>query len=79
MSIPTIIDSELFELLARVDYEDNYYAPLSKETPEYQLLSKLENLRFVRYCPYPEEFWVILPSGKDLLKDHIDASLKRLC
>jgi hypothetical protein len=73
-----MIDSEMFELLARVDYEGNYYGSLSTETPEYQLLRKLENLGFVRYCPYPEEFWVILPSGKDLLKDYIDNSLKRL-
>jgi len=73
-----MMNNDLFELLARVDYEGSYYGPLSKEIPEYQLLRELETLGFVRYCPYPDELWVILPSGKDLLRNYIDASLGRL-
>ena len=62
------LDDELVRLLVDVERADPYYyessSPLSSK---YQQLCSLESLGYIRYCSYPEEFWVILPAGKEFL------------
>jgi len=64
---PNVLDAELVGLLAAVEQEDPYYEPASPKSPKYERLCKLESLGYIRYCPYPEEFWVMLPAGRDFL------------
>lgn len=64
----TQLSPELRNLLIRVAAEHpRYYAPLSPDAHENKLLRELERLNCVHFCPYPEEFWVLLPQGKALL------------
>ena len=62
------LDDELFRLLADVERADSYYYESSSpQSSKYQQLCSLESLGYIRYCSYPEEFWVILPAGKEFL------------
>ncbi len=62
---PELAD-ELIRLLAEVERADTYYCE-SSSAQSYQQLCSLESLGYIRYCSYPEEFWVILPAGKEFL------------
>jgi hypothetical protein len=62
------MDDALIQLLADVERGDPYYCETSSpESSKYQQLCKLESRGYIRYCSYPEEFWVILPRGKEFL------------
>ena len=62
------LDDELFRLLADVERADSfYYESSSPQSSKYQQLCSLESLGYIRYCSYPEEFWVILPRGREFL------------
>ena len=62
------LDDELVRLLADVERGDPYYYELlSPESSKYQQLCDLESRGYIRYCSYPEEFWVILPRGREFL------------
>ena len=62
------LDDELVRVLADVERADPYYYESSSpQSSKYQQLCSLESLGFIRYCPYPEEFWVIRPAGKEFL------------
>jgi hypothetical protein len=62
------LDDELIRLLADVGRADSYYYESSSpQSSQYQQLCSLESLGYIRYCSYPEEFWVILPAGKEFL------------
>jgi hypothetical protein len=61
------LDDELVAQLSAVKREDPYYEPSFPKSRAYELLCKLERLGYIRYCPYPEDFWVILPAGRELL------------
>ena len=62
------LDDELIRLLADVERADPYYYESSSpQSSKYQQLCSLESLGYIRYCSYPEEFWVILLSGKEFL------------
>jgi hypothetical protein len=61
------LNDELVRLLADVERADPYYESSSPQSSKYQQLCSLESLGYIRYCSYPEEFWVILPAGKDFL------------
>ena len=62
------LDPVFIELLAAVGRAHlGYYAPLSAESCTHEQLCHLESLGYIRYCRYPEEFWVILPAGKEFL------------
>jgi hypothetical protein len=62
------LDNALIGLLSAVEREDPcYYEPLSPESSTHEQLCDLESLGYIHYCPYPEEFWVILPTGKEFL------------
>lgn len=63
----TVLDAELVGLLAAVEQEDPYYEPALPKSRKYERLCNLESLGYIRYCPYPEDFWVILPAGRELL------------
>jgi hypothetical protein len=63
---PTI-DDELVDQLLAVEQEDPYYEPSSPKSRKYELLCKLERLGYILYCPYPEDFWVMLPAGRERL------------
>jgi hypothetical protein len=70
---------ELLNLLADVNRDDPYYyGPLSPEAHESMMLRKLESLGYIRYCPYPEEFWVMLPEGRVLLQKAANISSGQL-
>ena len=58
------------ELLAKIEGEGTYYEMLDRQAdPEAPLLDRLKRLGMIRWCPYPEEFYVILPPGLALLHD----------
>ena len=62
------LDDELVRLLADVERGDPYYYESSSpQSSRYQQLCSLESLGYIRYCSYPEEFWVILPRGREFL------------
>jgi len=63
----TVLDDELVGLLAAVEREEPYYEPSLPQSLRYIGLCRLESLGYVRYCPYPEDFWVILPAGREVL------------
>ena len=61
-------DDELVQLLGDVERGDPYYCEsLSAESSKYQKLCELEARGYIRYCAYPEEFWVILPRALEFL------------
>lgn len=63
-----LADEELVRLLADVEREEPYYCEsLSPESSKYQKLCELEARGYIRYCVYPEEFWIILPRGREFL------------
>src|SRR5207245_4658962 len=62
------LDDEHIRLLADVERAyPYYYESSSPQSSKYQQLCSLESLGYIRYCSYPEEFWVILPAGKEFL------------
>ena len=62
------LDDELIRLLADIERADPYYyGSSSPQSSKYQQLCSLESLGYIRYCSYPEEFWVIVPAGKEFL------------
>jgi hypothetical protein len=62
------LDDDLVRLLADVERGDPYYYESSSpQSSKYQQLCSLESLGYIRYCSYPEEFWVILPAGTEFL------------
>ena len=62
------LDDELIRLLADVERADPYYYESSSpQSSKYQQLCELESREYIRYCSYPEEFWVILPRGREFL------------
>ena len=52
-------------LLTKIEIEDNYYVIPGPEEP---LLRRLAAAAFIRWCPYPEEFYVLQPDGKRQLQ-----------
>ena len=64
-SEPSELDDELIRLLVDVEQADPYYYESSApQSSKYQQLCELESRGYIRYCSYPEEFWVILPRGR---------------
>jgi hypothetical protein len=61
------LDDAYLRLLGDVARTDPYYESLSPAPSCYERLCTLESLGYIRYCPYPEEYWVILPAGKEVL------------
>jgi hypothetical protein len=61
------LDDAYLRLLGDVARTDPYYESLSPAPSHYERLCTLESLGYIRYCPYPEEYWVILPAGKEVL------------
>ena len=66
-TVPTVLGDELVGLLADVAREEPYYEPSIPTSTTYKDLCKLESLGYVHYCPYPEDFWILLPAGRQLL------------
>jgi hypothetical protein len=48
-------------------HEARYFTKPLPVPSRLRQLCDLESLGYIRYCPYPEEFWVALPAGKELL------------
>lgn len=62
------VDDRLTGLLKAVELAGPfYYEPLSPDFLIHGQLCVLESLGYIRYCRYPEEFWVMLPAGKEFL------------
>ena len=67
-SEPPELDDELVRLLADVERGyPGYYESSSPQSSKYQQLCELESRGYIRYCSYPEEFWGILPRGREFL------------
>jgi len=62
-----VLDDSQIGLLAALEREEPFYEPSLPQSAKYESLCRLESLGYVRYCPYPEDFWVILPSGREAL------------
>jgi hypothetical protein len=62
-----VLDDELVGQLSAVEQENLYYEPSLPKSRKYELLCMLEGLGYIRYCPYPEDFWIILPAGREVL------------
>jgi hypothetical protein len=59
------------QLLKEVVEQKEFYPTLS-ESGESTTLRKLANLKLVKWCPYPEEFYIITPEGKAQLERFSD-------
>jgi len=42
---------------------EGFYSSLSEDAPDVIALRALARRGYVRFCPYPEEFWVTTPEG----------------
>jgi hypothetical protein len=62
-----IMNDALAQLLAEVAGSEIFQEALSLQPSRLQQLRDLEALGYIRYCPYPEEFWVVLSAGKEFL------------
>jgi hypothetical protein len=63
------MNEDLLRLLADVARAELFYQTLSPQPSQLQQLCDLESLGYIRYCSYPEEFWIVLPAGKALLSN----------
>ena len=63
------VNHTLLRLLADVERAGFFYEPLSPQPTLFRQLRDLEAIGYIRYCPYPEEFWIMLPAGRDALLD----------
>ncbi len=55
------------QLLNDILEQKEFYTTLSK-SEESDVLKKLANLKLVKWCSYPEEFYIVTPEGKALLE-----------
>lgn len=55
------------QLLKDILEQKEFYTTLSK-SKESDTLKKLANLKLVKWCSYPEEFYIITPEGKSQLE-----------
>lgn len=62
-----VVNDDLLRLLADVARAEVFYEILSAPPSRFEQLCDLESLGYIRYCSYPEEFWVVLPAGKAFL------------
>jgi hypothetical protein len=62
-----LMRDELAQLLAEIARAEVFQEALLAPVSRLQQLRELEALGLVRYCPYPEEFWIALPAAKDFL------------
>lgn len=58
------VNEDLLRLLGDVERAGFFYEPLSPQLTQFRQLRDLEALGYIRYCPYPEEFWIMLPAGR---------------
>jgi hypothetical protein len=61
------MNDDLAHLLAEVARAEIFQEALLPTRSRLQQLWDLDSLGYIRYCPYPEEFWVVLPAGKEFL------------
>ena len=61
------LSGDLLGLLAEVARAGCFFEALSPEPQQARQLRDLEARGCIRYCPYPEEFWVVLPAGEKIL------------
>jgi hypothetical protein len=62
-----VMNHDLLRLLENVARAQVFYEVLSPAASRRQELCDLESLGYIRYCPYPEEFWIVLPAGREFL------------
>jgi hypothetical protein len=62
-----VMNGDLLRLLDSVARANVFYEALSPLPSRRRQLGDLESLGYIRYCPYPEEFWIVLPAGKEFL------------
>jgi len=64
MSVRGELTLEQSQLLNRVRAVSSYYGPLMPNDDEgrreIEVLKQLEKAGFVKYCPYPDEFWTAI-------------------
>ena len=62
-----VMNDQTLRLLEEVARAQVFYESLSPVPSRRQEMSALESLGYIRYCPYPEEFWIALPAGVEFL------------
>lgn len=65
------MDKDLLQMLADVAHAGCFYETLLPRNSRLRLLQQLESLGYIRYCRYPDEFWVVLPRGKEFLSSRV--------
>ncbi|WP_329427383.1 hypothetical protein OG339_44755 [Streptosporangium sp. NBC_01495] len=70
-SISVHLDVEMLALLNDIYNQVDYYIPLNlgRADPCSDRLKFLVSLGYIRWCPYPEEFYKITPQGIERLGD----------
>ena len=61
------INKKDIELLKKIIEDKEFYPPVG-ECDESQRLRKLAKEGYIRWCPYPEEFYIVTPSGLEMFK-----------
>lgn len=72
-----VVNDDLLRLLDDVARAQVFYEILLPARSRIEQLCDLESLGYIRYCSYPEEFWVVLPDGKEFLLRSKLGSLSR--
>lgn len=57
----TVCKEDIF-LLKKILKDKEFYPPV-EECDESQRLRKLTKAGYIKWCPYPEEFYIITPLG----------------
>lgn len=65
------LDSKGIKLLTEVKKAKEFYPSLI-EDEESALLRRLARFGLIRWCPYPEEFYVITALGKKFIEEKIN-------
>src|SRR4051812_5216311 len=55
------------ELLRLIETEQEYY-PQRADLDSARILRRMAELKLIRWCPYPDEFYVLQPSGTAVLE-----------
>jgi hypothetical protein len=62
-------ESEILAKLREVSADGEHSVPTRFDDPrEERLYWELAEMGLIRWCPYPEEFYLLTPKGTDLLK-----------
>ncbi len=61
------VNDRLRALLCEIKGAKEFYVPLQNEKAFDNHLRALAKLGLIRWCPYPEEFYIVTPRGAEVL------------